>query len=255
MLTAPPGRSEVASASASSTAASGWLSEATATTVLPPTSGGRIRETSPPSAGSGGREHRDHAGGLRHREVEVRPGDRIGAADDLRELVREARVPDDTVDRGFDLLATGAHVLEVGGAGLHHLGQAVEDLAAVVGGQRRPGGEGGASGTDGVSCILARGAGDVLAFGLVRAPGLRAREVAADVELVGLLDREARHAAALAVGGVRRVGRSAASALPAAAETASARLRSLGTNRNESAQERCAHATTFRVGSAAGGGW
>src|SRR6476659_1426519 len=54
MLTTPPGTSAVASASASSIAASGCASEATATTALPPTSAGAIRETRPASAGSSG---------------------------------------------------------------------------------------------------------------------------------------------------------------------------------------------------------
>src|SRR6185437_8512025 len=50
-LTAPPGTSEVASASASSIAASGCVSEATATTTFPPVSAGSTRETSPRSGG------------------------------------------------------------------------------------------------------------------------------------------------------------------------------------------------------------
>src|SRR5438477_6516934 len=54
MLTTPAGTSEVARASASSSAASGCDSEAIATTALPPTSAGMTRETSPPSAGSSG---------------------------------------------------------------------------------------------------------------------------------------------------------------------------------------------------------
>src|SRR2546422_11282861 len=54
MLTVPPGTSEVASASASSIAASGCRSEAITTAVLPPTSTGASRETSPASAGSSG---------------------------------------------------------------------------------------------------------------------------------------------------------------------------------------------------------
>ena len=44
----------MASASASSTAASGLPSDAIATTALPPTSAGAIRETSPSSGGSSG---------------------------------------------------------------------------------------------------------------------------------------------------------------------------------------------------------
>src|SRR5947209_9379079 len=53
-LTTPPGRSLVATASASSIAASGRCSDATATTALPPTSGGSRRVTRPSSGGSSG---------------------------------------------------------------------------------------------------------------------------------------------------------------------------------------------------------
>src|SRR5437868_2510124 len=53
-LTTPPGTSLVAIASASSTAASGRGSEATATTALPPTRGGSTRLTRPRSGGSSG---------------------------------------------------------------------------------------------------------------------------------------------------------------------------------------------------------
>src|SRR5919108_5564148 len=54
MLTTPPGTSEVAIASASSIATSGRVSEATATTALPPTRGGSSRVTSPSNGGSSG---------------------------------------------------------------------------------------------------------------------------------------------------------------------------------------------------------
>src|SRR5438477_1684967 len=54
MLTAPPGTSEVAIASASSIAASGRSSDATATTTLPPVSAGARRDVSPRSGGSSG---------------------------------------------------------------------------------------------------------------------------------------------------------------------------------------------------------
>src|SRR6059058_172729 len=54
MLTTPPGTSDVASASASSIAASGCVSDATATAVLPPARTGASRETSPSNGGSGG---------------------------------------------------------------------------------------------------------------------------------------------------------------------------------------------------------
>src|SRR5215207_5441864 len=54
MLTTPPGTSEVASTSPSSTAASGRVSDATATAVLPETSTGSRRVTSPARGGSSG---------------------------------------------------------------------------------------------------------------------------------------------------------------------------------------------------------
>src|SRR6187551_1983504 len=54
MLTTPPGTSDVAIASASSSAASGCVSDATTTTALPPTIAGASRETRPPKAGSSG---------------------------------------------------------------------------------------------------------------------------------------------------------------------------------------------------------
>src|SRR5438128_9245754 len=54
MLTAPPGTSDVASASASSIAASGCVSDATATTAFPPVIAGTTRETIPSSGGSSG---------------------------------------------------------------------------------------------------------------------------------------------------------------------------------------------------------
>ncbi len=50
----PPGTSDVAIASASSIAASGCVSDASTTALLPPTSTGAIRETSPSSGGSSG---------------------------------------------------------------------------------------------------------------------------------------------------------------------------------------------------------
>src|SRR5260221_2770702 len=54
MLTTPAGTSDVAIASASSIAASGCVSDATATTALPPTSAGDSREIKPSRAGSSG---------------------------------------------------------------------------------------------------------------------------------------------------------------------------------------------------------
>jgi hypothetical protein len=133
--------------------------------------------------------------GFRHREVEVRAGDRIGGADDLRELVGPARVPDHAVDRGNDLLRPGAQRRELGLPRLHHLGDAVQDLAAVV--RRHPGPSRACLVRDAhrVAQILPRSSRDVGPFGEIRAPRLRTRERAADEELVGLLDGKAfRHA-------------------------------------------------------------
>ncbi len=87
-LTTPPGTSDVASTSASSTAASGEVSEATTTVAFPPTMAGAIRETSPASGRLLGSENPDDSGRLRHGEVEVRPGDGIRRAEHLRAACR-----------------------------------------------------------------------------------------------------------------------------------------------------------------------
>src|SRR5437764_471108 len=89
--------------------------------------------------------------------------------------------------------ATAAEVGELGCARLDHLGDPIENLAAVVRRHSRPFRQGTACGADGIAYVLARGAGDVLPFRLVRPPGLTARERAADEQLVRLLDREPRH--------------------------------------------------------------
>ena len=195
MLTTPPGTSEVAIASASSIAASGCVSDATTHDRV--AADERRREPGDEAAERRlvGREDRDDAGRLGEGEVEVRPGDRVRGADHLRELVRPARVPDDAVDRGLDLLLARADRGEVAGARLHHLREPVEHLAAVVGGRARPARLRLARRDDGVARVLARGAGDVLALGLVRAARLRAREGAADEELVRLPDGQPGHRA------------------------------------------------------------
>ena len=82
------------------------------------------------------------------------------------------------------------------GAGLQHLGEAVEDLRAVVGCAFRPAGAGLGRGLDGVADVLAGAARDVgeklvgATMDLVDAAGLRADEGAADVALGGLGDFE-----------------------------------------------------------------
>ena len=82
------------------------------------------------------------------------------------------------------------------GAGLQHFGEAVEDLAAVVGIALRPAGTGLGGGFDGVAQILAgavRDVGEERAGGVVQridAAALRADERSADVALGGFGDGE-----------------------------------------------------------------
>ena len=76
--------------------------EAMSTTVLPATSGGASRLTSPSSDEVSGRDDADDAGRLGDREVEVRRGDRVGRAEDLGDLVGPAGVPDPAVDGAVD---------------------------------------------------------------------------------------------------------------------------------------------------------
>lgn len=80
----------------------------------------------------------DHAGRLRGGEVEEGAGDRVGAARDLGDLVRPARVPDPAVDRGVhqrggllraDALGGGHLGGELLAAALQHLGHPVQHLA------------------------------------------------------------------------------------------------------------------------------
>src|SRR5262249_31881660 len=126
-----------------------------------------------------------------YREVEVRAGNRVGRAEHLRQLVGPARVPDEAIDRGMHLVLVACQVCELARSRLEHLGDAIEDLAAVVSSHVGPlrlcaGGD-----ANGVANVLSRSPRNVLPFGLVRAPRLRPREGAADEQLVGLLDRKA----------------------------------------------------------------
>ena len=106
MLTTPPGTSLVASTSARLIADSGCRSLAITTTVLPATSAGRDRlHETEQAALPLRRDDRDDAGRLGHREVEVRPGDRVAGSRDLHVLVGPARVPDPGVDGLVDLAA------------------------------------------------------------------------------------------------------------------------------------------------------
>ena len=195
MFTVPSGKSEVASASASSTAATGMRRGCDRHDRVSPdqcreqsgdeTEKWRLRRG----------EDRDDARRLGNREVEVRPGYGVRAAEHLGELVCPSRVPDRAVDRRLDLVATLASALQIRGARLHHLGEAVEDLPAVVRGHAGPGRERGAGGPHCVAGVLARGACDVVPLGFEGPPRLRAGERAAEVQLVRLLDGESAHRA------------------------------------------------------------
>ena len=107
MLTAPPGRSEVARASAARPRrADEPRTRPRRRRFLRP-----AREDpgdEPSERGLRRREDGDDAGGLGHGEVEVRAGTRDSSSDHLRQLVGPSRVPDDAVDRGVDLVAAGA---------------------------------------------------------------------------------------------------------------------------------------------------
>ena len=146
-FTTPPGTSEVASTSLSVIAGSGRSADDATITVLPVTITGASTETRPEQGRPLRSEHGDDAGRLGQREVEVRAGDWVRAADHLRDLVRPTGVPDPAVDRGVDdllrarpgePLAPGYLVDELGPAALHELGHAVEHLPAVVRGRAGP---------------------------------------------------------------------------------------------------------------------
>jgi hypothetical protein len=141
-LTTPPGTSDVATASASSIAASGWASDATTTTALPPTSAGTTRATSPSSAGSSGATTATTPVGSGSVKLKYGPATGLAPTEHLRQLVGPSGVPDDPVDRARDLAPPAAHRCERGPPGLHRLGQPVEDLPAVVRGRGAPRGEG-----------------------------------------------------------------------------------------------------------------
>ena len=122
--------------------------ETSATTVLPAASAGGDLADQPEQVGLVGREHGDDAGRLR-----ASRSDRYGAATGLippitaGELVGPARVVHERVDRGADLGAGGrrrdallrdGRARQLVGARLERLGEAVEDLPAVVGGRAPP---------------------------------------------------------------------------------------------------------------------
>ena len=122
-----------------------------------------------------GRHEGDDADRLGHAEGEVRLRDLVDAAQHAGQLVGPARVVHGGLDAGGQLGAggLGRHARGGGddarqlvGAGLQHLGQAVEDLAAVVRGAAAPRPERGPRGAHGVAGVLARGqrrVGEVLA--------------------------------------------------------------------------------------------
>src|SRR5882672_3414966 len=80
-----------------------------------------------------------------------------------------------------------------------HLGDAIENLSAVVRGLSAPAGERLARRLHGVAQIFSRAAARVcqqfasLAFHGIETPRLGARELAVDVELVGFSNVESRH--------------------------------------------------------------
>ena len=159
---------------------------------------GATTETSP-SSGIGGRHDRDHPGRLRRGEVEVRArprGWRCRATEAIlsdqpayqtsRSIGRVHRL-----QRGL-LAPSPSPSANCAAPALQHLGDPVEDLPAVVGGGARPAGERLARGHHRVPGVLARGPGRVgeeVALGRghgVGPPALRARELPADEQLVGL---------------------------------------------------------------------
>ena len=142
MLTTPPGTSEVASTSASVTAGSGRGSTPATTTVLPLTMTGASTETRPSSDESCGATHRDDAGRLGQREVEERPGHRVApsrrpgrscrSSRRTRPSGRSPRRRPPRRRRAVTPSAAATSVDELRAPALHHLGDPVEHLPAVV---------------------------------------------------------------------------------------------------------------------------
>ena len=118
---------------------------------------GATSRIKPSTSGSSGASTATTPVGSGVEKRQVRPGDRVDAAHDRRELVRPARVVDEQVDGGAEL---GAALLgpagELLGARLERLGEAVQDLPAVVGGLLRPAAGRGARDLDRVADVLAR---------------------------------------------------------------------------------------------------
>ena len=131
MFTAPAGTSDVAeSTSASSIAARGCVSDASAMTALPPTSTGAMREISPASAGSSGARTPTTPGRLGDSEIEVRTGDGVGAAEDRAGLVAQ---PAYQTTRSIARSTSFFPELRAANSSrrrLHHLGDAMRTLPA-----------------------------------------------------------------------------------------------------------------------------
>ena len=173
--------------------------------MLPAASAGATSPDQPEQLGLLGRDDADDAGRLGRREGQVRRRDGVDAAQHRGELVGPARVVDEHVDGGATssrAAAAGAAQVdgllgELGAARLERLRGAVEHLPAVVGGlAAQPAAPRAALTASRTSLREARGdvghvARLVVEHRVVPA-GLRARERAADVELVGLADGEAR---------------------------------------------------------------
>ena len=147
MLTTPPGTSEVASTSARSRAGSGRSSLAITTAVLPVAITGATTLTSPSSEELCGASTPTTPVGSGTEKLKYGPATGLADAGHLGELVRPAGVPDQTVDRVVDrrrgdsagqALSRHERVNELAATALEHLGHPVEDLAALVGGGRRP---------------------------------------------------------------------------------------------------------------------
>ena len=213
------------------TAGSGRFSEVIRTTVLPATSGGARRLTSPSSDEVSGATIPTTPVGSGIVKLKYEAATGLDGTQHLGDLVGPAGVPDPAIDGAVDERA-GAVRLEPFGRGhfvdelvapaLHELGDAVQDLAAVHRRSIGPAGERLARGTDGVAQVLARPAAGVrerrpvLRAHEVRAAALRARERAADVQLVGLADLDAglRRGASAAFWTAREVARPRAEASP-----------------------------------------
>ena len=185
-LTTPPGTSETPRTSPRSSPGSGECSGRSRRRCCRRRAGRRSRRR-PAPAGRRPARQRPRRSAL-GRERQERRGDRVHVPSTACKLVGPARV----VHQRVDGLAQRRRRTRRR-ARLQRLGGPVQDLAAVVGGLLRPPGLRLACGLDRVAHVLARAARDVdpVADDVVPS-GLRAHERAADVQLVGLGDRDAQ---------------------------------------------------------------